>query len=1665
MRALRFPCLSVLASVVIFVSSALGQNAAPAVRIVNPIDEKQLVTLGGTVHPLANAKNDRGAAPDSTPLERIHLRLKRSASQQAALDQLVNQLHTPGHPNYHKWLTPEQFGKQFAPSDQDIATVETWLTGHGFSVAGALPGKQVVEFSGNVGQFRSAFHAQIHKYQVNGESHFANASDPQIPAAIAPVVGGFVSLNNFHFKKQSKLLGKAQYDRTTDTATPMPGWTWGTGTTPGSIDFVLAPQDFAIEYDLNPLYTASTPVTGRGQTIAILNDSNININLANQFRSLFGLPANPPQVIIDGNDPGVNGDAIEAYLDVEWAGAVAPNATIDLVIGADTELQSGLALAAEHAVFGNLAPVMSLSFDGCELQEGSSNGFWDDLWEEAAAQGTTVVVSAGDNGSAGCDDQNAQLYAVMGQSVNGLASTPFNIAVGATDFNYTFSKSGVTLSDFAPYWSTTTPQQAPAVSLKGYLAEQAWNDSQFGNDVFQTYAESGNTATSIVGGGGGASNAAICSLGYSSSNACQGTLSGYPKPSWQVGTGVPADQVRDLPDVSLFGSNGANNSSYALCWEDGDCQPATGSNVIQISQIGGTSASSPSFAGMMALVNQKYGPQGQANYVLYPMAMQFPAAFHDVTLGTNTVPCALNAPGKAPINCITAPGGLGYMITDPSFGLATEGEIGTGSAAEYNAGPGYDLATGLGTIDANQMVTNWANVKFDATTITLSVTPSNFPHGTAPTLSGTVIGTGTPAGDVTLLTNSTEAAEQSETFFTLSNGSYSNNTVTFLPGGTYNVWTQYGGDGTNGMSTSTPVQITVTPENSAVELSIFNGNSGAPIGSGASFPYGTTPLILDALPLPASGANCSSNCPNFQPATGAVVFSDGGTAINTTVLNVEGDAEYTPQGTFNAGAHSITASYSGDSSYTASSASAITFTVTKAAPSVAVTGPTGSTGYAAGQTSTLSIAVETLSHGASPTGTVIIAGAPAGTPTSAALVPGVDPGTGNTVGLATVTIPETAAPGPYTITAMYTPDSKSSQNYASASGTYSLQIGAAAAGISTTTLATASSSSTSPDAPVTVTGTVTASSGAPPTGSVSFLVPATNNSGMFEDVPFGSPVALVAGSGSSSTFSMTFDSNSLPQGTNQVTVQYQGSDEPSTAVVTISNSLADFSLIANTTIIPMAASSSASITINLTSVNTFAGAVNLTCAVPTGWTCTIPSSEMLASAGSAASTLIVTAPSNASLGSNNILITGQDSTGEYVHTLGLVAQVVSAAVNGPPSFALSNSGNITVTAGATTGNTSTVSVTPSNGFTGTVNLTCSVASPASASSAVSCTVPASVDVTGATTVTATLTATSTSSTRAGAYVITVTGTSAAITQTTMVNITVNAPAQASYALTNSGNISVSPGATTGNTSTITVTPSNGFMGIVDLACSVMAPTGASSAVTCTVPASVDVTGTTAVTATLTVVSTSSTTAGAYVITVTGSSAGIAQTATVNVTVNAAQASYALTNGSNISVSPGATTGNTSTITVTPSNGFTGTVALACAFTSNASTNPATCSLSPASVDITSGALTSTLTINTTAATSAKNEVKKLFWPSTGGVAVASLLFFLTPRRRRNWLAMLGLLAVFAGLAGMGCGGGSGNGGGGGGGGNTGTVAGAYAVTVTGTSGSASQMTTVTLTVN
>ena len=237
-------------------------------RITQPIDERVRVTLKGNVHPLARLEYDRGAVPDSFPVERILLLLQRSPEREAALQQFLHDAHTQGSPSYHKWLTPEQFGELYGPDDSEIATVSAWLQRHGFSVARVTRGKTAVEFSGLAGQIREAFQTEIHTYLVDGEEHHANDHDPQIPAALAPVIAGITPLNDFRPTPHVKVLGKALYNPKTHVVTPE--WTIN-NTVPV---LALAPGDFAVQYDLNPLYNAGT--NGTGVTIGIIGASNLD---------------------------------------------------------------------------------------------------------------------------------------------------------------------------------------------------------------------------------------------------------------------------------------------------------------------------------------------------------------------------------------------------------------------------------------------------------------------------------------------------------------------------------------------------------------------------------------------------------------------------------------------------------------------------------------------------------------------------------------------------------------------------------------------------------------------------------------------------------------------------------------------------------------------------------------------------------------------------------------------------------------------------------------------------------------------------------------------------------------------------------------------------------------------------------------------------------------------------------------------------------------------------------------------------------------------------------------------------------------------------------------------------------------------------------------------
>jgi len=950
-------------------TSAQAGNQRPL--ITQAVNENKLTQLTGNTHPLAPAEFDRGPAPPSLPMQRMLLVLSRSPQQETALQTLLQEQQDKSSPSCHKWLTPNEFGQQYGPSTQDIQTVAAWLASHGFQVAGVSNGRTVIEFSGTAAQVQDAFHTSIHSYVINGNEHWANASDPLIPSALAPVVVGVDTLNNFRRKamhENVRVVSKSPQTAQPNQITPL--LTFQCGTTNSGAPFYcngVTPFDFATIYNVLPLWNATTPIDGTGQSIAIVGRSNINLQDVSDFRALFGLPSNPPQIILNGPDPGlVPGDETEADLDVEWSGAVARGATIKLVASESTETTDGVDLSALYTVDNNIAPIMSQSFLACELDLGTAgNRFYKNLWQQAAAQGITVLVSSGDQGSAGCDFLNGPppQPAKNGLEVNGLASTPYNVAVGGTDFN-DFSNPGL-------YWNLTgnSPTQE---SAKGYIPETTWNDSctnAIWAQVGFNAGPEGNCNNSrisgsvfAVGGGGGKSNCTAPS--GSTASTCSG---GYAKPPWQTGTTVPTDGKRDLPDVSLFAADGFIGNFYVMCEADILSGSCNNSNFVS---IGGTSVSSPAFAGLMALVDQKTAAQqGNPNFIFYKLAAAQSATtcnsttgpastcvFNDVTTGTIAMPCATGS-----LNCTTSISGDQY-----------------GVLSGYDAGAGYDLATGLGSVNATNLVDNWNSVIFKPSTTTLTLNGGkaiNITHGAPISVSASVSPTSPQAtGDVSLM-----ATQGTNTFgfdtLTLSNGTASG-TTSMLPGGTsYTVKAHYEGDGTYGGSDSNAVTVTVNPESSQTFANLvtldINGNPTSFSASSGAYGSGSFLLRVDvgdsaASFSPSTGisSNCSKRITTCPTGTVALTANGAPLAGGSLPLNIEGSAE---DQSLAPGTYAISANYPGDSSY-GPSAATTNFTISKA-PTTVVAGVAGLP-VQYGNDEQIAATILTTSNGVAPTGTV-----------------------------------------------------------------------------------------------------------------------------------------------------------------------------------------------------------------------------------------------------------------------------------------------------------------------------------------------------------------------------------------------------------------------------------------------------------------------------------------------------------------------------------------------------------------------------------------------------------------------------------------------------------------------------------------------------------------------
>jgi hypothetical protein len=1180
-----------IVSILILSTFCFAQQAP--VLVTQPVDNSVRTILKGNVHPLARAEFDRGEVPAAMPLHRMLLVLKRSDQQETVLRRLIEDQQYKKSSSYHQWLTPQQFGAQFGPADSDLAAVVSWLAASGFEVTQISNGRTVIEFKGTAGQVKQAFGTALHKYLVNGEEHLANSTDPSIPTALAPVVAGVNSLHSFLKKAQNVYVGK--YSAKTKQLIPaQPNLTFGCGS---DTCYGLGPYDFANIYDLIPLWNASPAINGSGQTIAIVGRTDINPNDAPTFWTLFGLDGtHAPQptlnIITNGIDPGFTGDEPEADIDTQWSGAVAPGATIDFVTSASTETEDGIDLSALYIIDNNLAPVMSESYGSCELAMGSGGvDFYSAIWEQAASQGITVMVSTGDSGAAGCDDPNGPVTEEIGffdgLAVNGIASTWFNVAVGGTDFNQ--------YNSWSTYWNNSndaTTQQS--VKNNTYIPETTWNDSCT-NSLWTTL-------------GWGSNAEAVCNnsqLGdIFPTGGSGGESSFWNTPTWQTGIPNSGDNARDMPDVSLFASNGFVGSFYLICQSDasptGSCDVTSPNTDLQ--GYGGTSVASPAFAGIMALVNQKTAsPQGNANLVLYNLISKQPNAFHDIAAGsTIAMPCNTGSQG-----CLT-------NIPSDAFGVTATSQ----SVVAWPTLTGYDLATGLGSVDAANLVNNWSKVTFTPSTTTLTLNNGssvNITHGSTVSVSVAVApqsGTGTPTGDVALLVNPGTPGTPGFDGATLSGGtaSWSSN---LFPGGTYKVIAHYGGDTTFGGSYSTAsANVTVAPESSSVYMpGVVTGvdQNDNPTYS-TSVVYGTGAFdvyLLRADVLDSGGNSCRTTlitCP-----TGTITFKDNGAnldggkfALNSLGYTEDQNVQLT------GGSHTLNASYApADTSYKASSTS-VAVTVTTAPTTISsVTANPGSVGPNQAFTVTATIN-STSSFGVAPTGTVTflangtaLTGTPTYTPTNGNFNQGISAQV-----IASLTTSLSKA-GTYTITATYSGDT----NYASQASSPSAQV--SVNGPSFTLAVTATPATTIVNQSVQWSGTLTAVNGynSNVTLSCTAGAPATCSFSSNPVVPTsgGAKFTVTVGSAVVGTFNFSI------QATDGTITQTQS------VSLTVSGTFTVPSTLTNPTTANPGQTTTTSMQLTPVGGSTFTSSVSYSCTggLPAGATCSFNPVSPLASGSSA----------------------------------------------------------------------------------------------------------------------------------------------------------------------------------------------------------------------------------------------------------------------------------------------------------------------------------------------------------------------------------------------------------------------------------------------------------------
>jgi Pro-kumamolisin, activation domain/Bacterial Ig-like domain (group 3) len=898
-------------------SSEIQAQTAVADRITQPIEQGSTSPITGSVHPLTRAATDEGLVDNAKTLAGVTINFRRTEAQEASLQALLQAQQTPGSPSYHLWLTPAQFGQQFGVSSADLAKVSAWLQQEGFTVNAVPQSSNSISFTGNVAVAERAFQTQIHSYSLNGEKHFANATNISIPAALSGIVSSVRGLDDFRPK------AKVQFPRKTAAATNA-HFTSGV-----SGDHFIAPGDFAVIYDVNPLYTAG--FTGKGLTIAVMGQVDIVPADITDFRAAAGLSVNNPTVVtVPGSTPetvaddeaGGFDDLVETDLDLEWSGGVATGASIILVNSGD--VFSSLQYAIQNQINGITIPIISQSYGACESSVPTADLTTYESWlAQANSQGQTVVLAAGDTGAADCDDSTPpETVATQGLAVDYPGSSVYVTDAGGSEFmGDGTDQSPSTGSD--QYWSANGSNDV-LTSAKSYIPEMVWNDTTY---------EITNGVGGLSAGGGGASQL-------------------WNKPSWQTGVpGIPADGKRDVPDISLNASPVHDSSLYCTqiqtvggggAWSS-SCQ-ATSFRISDPGQsddqgltaAGGTSFAAPSFAGLLAVIEQKTGATlglGNINPALYSLAANattYASAFHDITTGNNEVPCATGSS-----NC-------------PTSGTLVIG---------YAAGTGYDQASGLGSVDANNLATAFASATFSiATTTKLVVAPASPAVGANITLTATVAaasGTTVPGGTVTFYIDGVLAQT-----VTLAAGVATTTPTSFSTGGTHNVQAVYSGATGFFVSQSAVTTVTVIASGVAKTTTTLTANPTTVALDGA--------LTLTAAVQSATAGTLAGNVTFTIGSTtvGTAAITPGASGAGSATLSVS--SATTALG-FAVGANTVVATYGGDADYASSSGNA-TVTVTNPGITIAATNVTISSA-SPGNSGTSTI---TLTSTGAYTGTAVV---------------------------------------------------------------------------------------------------------------------------------------------------------------------------------------------------------------------------------------------------------------------------------------------------------------------------------------------------------------------------------------------------------------------------------------------------------------------------------------------------------------------------------------------------------------------------------------------------------------------------------------------------------------------------------------------------------------------